>query len=368
MHLVIDARMISDQMHGIARYTYNLIDLFAQIRNGNEYTVLVNHNYLDNFVKNKQNFELKLMKSKFISVAEQFELPGVLNELKPDIFHSPSFVAPLICPCKLVMTIHDMNHLAFPEYYSKVHQYYYKYVVKPSAIKSEKILTDSEFSKDEIIKFFKLSADKIVVTHLGIDHSFNDTDHQAKHQEVIQKYKLPEHFILYVGNRKPHKNVERLIEAYSRVNTDGKLAMSGDPDDNLNSLIIKLNLVDKVCFTGNIADSDLPVVYNLAELFVFPSLYEGFGLPPIEAMACGTPVITSNVSSLPEVVEDAAILVNPYDVSELANAITSVLSNEDTYQKLIEKGLAQAKKFTWEETANKTLAVYQEVFNNTKNR
>lgn len=360
MYIVIDARMVTDQMHGIARYTYNLVNRLVRIDQKNYYTLLVNGSYFSVFKDIKTNVSLQPVRSKFISIGEQIELPVILKKLKADLFHSPSFVAPLYPACKLIMTIHDMNHMSFPQYYSMIHQLYYQYIVKPSAVKAKKIITVSQFSRKEINRWLGVPREKIKVTYNGVEDRYTVIDDLAALREVNGKYRLPEKFILYIGNKKPHKNVGRLIEAYAKLKTNYYLILSGDPDEQLNTLVSELDLAAKVKFIGNVPDQDLPQLYNLADLFVFPSLYEGFGLPPLEAMACGTPVITSNVSSLPEVVGEAGITVNPNNVDELANAINKVLVDEKLRKNMIEEGLKQARKFNWETTARETLDIYEE--------
>ncbi len=361
MRIVIDARMITDEMHGIARYTYNLADRLTRLDQENEYILLAGSDSLAEFAADRPNCRLERVRSKFISVAEQAELPKVLKKLKADLFHSPSFVAPLYCPCRLIMTVHDVNHMVFPQYYGRIHQVYYRHVVRPSALKARKILTVSRFSRSEIIKFLGISPEKIIVTYNGIDNAFKVIDKTGVLEAVRRRYRLPAKFALYVGNKKPHKNVERLMESFSRVRTDCALVMTVEPDSRLTALAEDLGLAGRVIFTGNVAGHDLPVLYNLAAVFVFPSLYEGFGLPPLEAMACGTPVITSNRSSLPEVTGEAALLVDPYSSEELTAAIDRVLQDEGLCREMAAKGLLQAAEFSWEETARQTLEVYKEV-------
>ncbi|WP_418791065.1 glycosyltransferase family 4 protein [Phosphitispora sp. TUW77] len=361
MRIVIDARMITNEMHGIARYTYNLADRLTSIDPKNEYILLAGNDCLAGFAADRPNCRLERVRSKFISIAEQVELPLVLKGLRADLFHSPSFVAPLFCPCRLIMTVHDVNHMLFPQYYGRIHQLYYRHIVRPSVLKAQKILTVSCFSRSEIIKFLGVSPEKIIVTYNGIDRAFKVIDKLDILKEVRSRYRLPAKFILYVGNRKPHKNVQRLIEAFSKLSTDFSLVLIGKADRRLVSQAENMGLTGRLVFTGDVTENDLPVLYNLAGLFVFPSLYEGFGLPPLEAMACGTPVITSNRSSLPEVAGEAAALVDPYSSEELAAAIDRVLKDEGLCRQMRENGLLQAAKFSWEETARQTLEVYEEV-------
>jgi len=361
MRIVIDARMITEAMHGIARYTYNLADRLTRMDPKNEYILLVGNDCLTGFAGDRPDCRLEHIRSKFISMAEQVELPKVLKSLKADLFHSPSFAAPLFCPCRLIMTVHDVNHMVFPQYYGRIHQLYYRHIVRPAVRKAQKILTVSQFSRNEIINFLGVSPEKMIVTYNGIDSAFKVIDKHDALEDVRRRYRLPAEFVLYVGNRKPHKNVEQLMAAFSRVRTDYSLVLTGEADRQLGGLAEDMGLTGRVVFAGDVAEDDLPVLYNLAGLFVFPSLYEGFGLPPLEAMACGTPVVTSNRSSLPEVAGEAAVLVDPYSAEELTAAIERVLQDESLYSQMREKGLVQAAKFSWEDTARQTLEVYEEV-------
>jgi glycosyltransferase involved in cell wall biosynthesis len=264
----------------------------------------------------------------------------------------------------MVMTIHDTNHMVFPQYYTKIHQFYYRHIVKPCALKSKKIITVSDFSRTEIIRYMGVSAEKIEVTYNGVDPNYRVITDREVLASAGQKYDLPDKFTLCISNRKPHKNLGRLFEAYAGTDTRQPLYISGEPDAVTDSLIIKSGAREKIKFIGRITEEDLPVLYNLADLFVFPSLYEGFGLPPLEAMACGTPVITSRTSSLPEVVGEAAVTVDPYNVEELTAAINSVLHDEKMKAGMTKSGLKQAKKFSWQETARQTIDIYSEVLHN----
>lgn len=303
------------------------------------------------------------MKSGFLNISEQIELPLKLNKYKNEaIFHSPSFVSSPFIKCPTIMTIHDLNHLKFPEYYTKFHKHYYNYIVKSSALKAKKILTVSEFSKKEIVNWLNCESEKVVVTYNGVDENFKVIKDNGKLVNIREKYELPQKFVLYIGNLKPHKNISNLIKAIKNINQEIILVINGKVNEILDKIIEENHLEREIKFIGYVDDDDLPALYNLAELFVYPSLYEGFGLPPLEAMACGCPVITSNTSSLPEVVGDAGILVNPYDVDEIAKAIDLILSNENLRNELKEKGLEQAKNFSWRKTAEGTLKVYEDVY------
>ncbi|MBP2032216.1 glycosyltransferase involved in cell wall biosynthesis [Clostridium algifaecis] len=358
LNVIIDARMVDRHLHGIARYTYEIIKNMSFEDKVHMMLLVNNLNLSKEIFGQFNNIEFIKMKSKFLSLSEQIELPLVVNKYNgKSIFHSPSFVASPFIKTKMIMTIHDLNHLRFPKYYSPFHKYYYKYIVKPSALKCKKILTVSEFSKNEIVDWLKCDRDKVVVTYNGVDNRFKYIDDNDKLIKVKNKYNLPNKFILYIGNLKPHKNVRTLIRAMSLVDNDIKLVINGKINEPLMEVINTYNLKSKIRFIGYVDDEDLPILYNLANVFIFPSLYEGFGLPPLEAMACGCPVIVSNTSSLPEVVGDAGEKFEAEDYEKLAELIKKVLDKSCDKQKLIER----SKLFNWEKTCDKTFKIYYSV-------
>jgi glycosyltransferase involved in cell wall biosynthesis len=360
MNIVIDARMIGHEIHGIARYTYNLIKSLLKIDKKNKYTVLTTEKVQDVFL-GISNLEAYPLRSRWISLSEQWELVKILKKLKPDLYHAPSFVAPVFNPFPMVMTIHDLNHLALAKNYSFFHALYYRLIVKPSAGKSVKIFTDSEFSRKEISKYLLIPDEKIKVISIGCGEEFKPIQNPEVLRKVREKYGLPETFILYVGTYKPHKNVSNLLKAFSRISLEIPLALSGKGNQELLRILKELKLDKKIIFMGEIDENDLPGVYNCANLFVFPSYYEGFGLPPIEAMACGCPAVVSNATSLPEVCGNAAYYVDPFDVEDMAKGIYQVLTDKTLRQILIQKGFERTKLYRWEKTAEEHLKVFEEI-------
>jgi glycosyltransferase involved in cell wall biosynthesis len=257
----------------------------------------------------------------------------------------------------------------FPQYLpSRMAYAYARTSMWMAARRSHRILTVSEASKRDIIHFFNVQPEKIVVVHNAIDERFRATPSDEHIARVRERYQLAHGFVLYVGNIKPHKNLVRLIEAYDLLRRRGfdelKLLIIGDEISKLPALrraVHKHKLHKHVRFLGYLPDDTLAVLYRLAQVFVFPSLYEGFGLPPLEAMACGTPVVTSNVSSLPEVTGDAAVLVDPYEVESIADGMERVLTNPELCAELRQKGIARAREFSWEQSVARTQQLYQEV-------
>jgi glycosyltransferase involved in cell wall biosynthesis len=237
-----------------------------------------------------------------------------------------------------------------------------------AARRSDRILTVSEASKRDILHFFNVPPEKIVVVYNAIDEHFRVTPAEEDVARVRERYQLDHQFVLYVGNIKPHKNLVRLIEAFAELRRTGfdevKLLIIGDQISKLPALRRAVHghkLHKHVRFLGYVSDQTLGVLYRLASAFVFPSLYEGFGLPPLEAMASGTPVVISNVSSLPEVAGDAAVLVDPYDVESIVDGMRRILSDPALAAELRRKGVERAREFSWERSVAKTRQVYQQV-------
>lgn len=284
---------------------------------------------------------------------EAFWLSALLLRVHPRVYFSPGFNPPLWSPVPFVFTIHDLIHLRFPEETSARKRAYYRFVVRPATARAYRVLTVSEFSKREILEWARLPEYKVVVVGNGVGPEFSP---QGKRHEPGYPY------VFYVGNTKPHKNFNRLLEAFARSGLLGevRLVCTGSPSKRVLSLIQELGLERHVVFAGTIPDELLPAYYRGALALIFPSLYEGFGLPTLEAMACGIPVVTSSVTSLPEVVGDAAVLVDPYDVESIAWGIQRVVEDSFLREELRRKGLERAKQFSWDKTAELTWKVLQE--------
>jgi len=259
-----------------------------------------------------------------------------------------------------------MNYFFFPQDWSKLALWALRILVPLSARRSCEIIALSQSSKRHIMKTLKISEDKINVTYMGVDKIFHPHHNRREVLELKKRMGIKGNFILSVANSHPHKNLRRLVQAYYILRRDEgithQLILAGNPGrDHLELVrtVRKLGIDQEVIFTEYIPHHQMPLVYQAADLFVFPSLYEGFGLPILESMACGTPVVSSNAASLPEVVGRAGILVDPYDPNEMAGAIYRVLTGKKLAHTLVKEGLKQAKKFSWAETAKQTLAVYQ---------
>lgn len=277
---------------------------------------------------------------------EQFFLLYYLKRSKTNLYFTPGINPPILWNGPFIFTIHDLIPINYNEETSLLKQIYFKTLLKYGIKKAKKILTVSEFTKSEIIKLFNCKEEKIEVIYNGVDSKF---------KEKGEKYAPGFPYILYIGNKRPHKNIERAIIAYatSEYKNNLKFILSGNPTPELSKIIRKYKIENNIIFKGFIEENDLPTYYRGAKALLFPSLYEGFGLPALEAMACGTPVITSNVTSLPEIVKNAACLVNPYEIQSIKDGLNKTLSNTSYRKSLITSGLARAQKFNWDQSAEK---------------
>src|SRR5262249_21942209 len=290
------------------------------------------------------------------SVAEQVRIPLALQREGVTLFHAPHYVLPPLVRCRSVVTIHDCIHLMFPQYLpNRLAFGYAKTSINLAARRATRVLTVSESSKRDILRFVDTAPGKIDVIYNAYDERFAIDPAEEDVVRVRERFQLQDEFVLYAGNVKPHKNLERLIRAFDLVRKRGldhlKLVLIGDDISKYAALrraVHQHQLHKYVRFLGYVPEETLAVMYRLAGVFVFPSLYEGFGLPPLEAMASGTPVVTSNLSSLPEVAGDAAVLVDPYDPNAIADGIYRVLTDEHVRLSLKRKGLARARQFSWE--------------------
>jgi glycosyltransferase involved in cell wall biosynthesis len=367
MRVAIDARKLHD--FGIGTYIRNLLRHLARIDHDTEFVLLCGEADLGVAAQLGPNFRAVLEPSPNYSIREQIHVPWVLRRERPDLYHAPHYVLPAAIHCNSVVTIHDCIHLMFPQYLPNRMAYAYaRAQMWTAAHRSDCILTVSDASKRDILHLFNIPPEKIVVVYNAIDAHFSITPTPDAVARVRERYQLDHRFVLYVGNIKPHKNLVRLIEAFSELRTgdleDVKLLIIGDEISKLPALrhaVHRHKLHKHVRFLGYVPDDQLTVLYRLAAVFVFPSLYEGFGLPPLEAMASGTPVVVSNVSSLPEVVGDAAVLVDPHDIDSIVDGLRCVLTDPTRADDMRRKGLERSREFSWERSVARTLEVYKRI-------
>jgi glycosyltransferase involved in cell wall biosynthesis len=367
VRVAIDARKLHD--FGIGTYIRNIVRQLARLDGQTEYMLICQDRDRELGNSLGDNFRVAVDWSPPYSLREQFTIPWTLLRTRAQVFHEPHYVLPPLTPCRAVVTIHDCIHLRFPQYLpNRAALTYARAQMGAAARRSDRILTVSEASKRDILEFFQVPAEKITVIYNAIDEHFQTAPPAEDVQRVAERYQLDGDFVLYVGNVKPHKNLERLLDAFTRVRQAGldqlKLVIIGDEISKYAALrraVHRHNLHKFVRFLGFLPDQTLAIVYRLAAVFVFPSLYEGFGLPPLEAMASGTPVVTSNVSSLPEVVGDAALLVDPTDTQAIADAMQRVLTDPVLRADLSARGLARARVFSWQAAARQIHDIYLDV-------
>ena len=367
MKIAIDARKLRD--YGIGTYVRNLLRHLSRIDQATEYVILCRAEDCGTVEELGENFRAVPEPAAAYSFSEQLRVPLSLRREGVDLFHAPHYVLPPLVPCKSVVTIHDCIHLRFPQYLpNRLGYAYARSSLWIATHRSNRVLTVSEASKGDILRYFRVPENKIDVIYNGIDERFGVTPADDEVAMVRERYQLNDPFVLYAGNIKPHKNLERLIDAFNTLRRGGlddvKLLIIGDEISKYATLrraVHKYKLHKHVRFFGFVPDKTLAVLYRLAALFVFPSLYEGFGLPPLEAMASGTPVITSNVSSLPEVVGGAALLIDPYDPDAIAHAMRRVITEPALRADLRARGLQRVRDFSWDRSIRRVHEIYQEI-------
>lgn len=369
MRIGIDGRYITNHFPGIGRYTYNLARKLPELAPDTDFVLLhdprlPNTRYDVEQLAGQDNLRLMSVDIPTRSLQEQYQLRSLEKALSLDLLHSPYYVMPYWVHCPSVVTMYDLIPMIYPQYLApRGTAWIFRATASLATRRANHIIAISESTKRDLVRLLGASEKRITVTHLAADERFRPLDSQQL-EKTIGTYQLPERYILYLGINKPHKNLAFLLQVLRELRTEARLVLAGKEDPRylqVREETQRLGLEDRVVFLGDVPEKDLPIIYNGAEVFVFPSLYEGFGLPVLEAMACGTPVVCSNSSSLPEIVDDAAVTVDPQDTAAWVAALTEVLENQELRVELSAKGLAQAKKFSWNKTARETLDVYQSV-------
>jgi glycosyltransferase involved in cell wall biosynthesis len=371
MRIAFDATSIPPQMAGAGVYTDNLIRALARVDDENEYVVFSRTDAFDGLERARPPFRVVHVGATSRATRllwEQLVLPAQLRSLGVDVLHSPHHTTPLlVAGCRRVVTFHDVTFFILPDRYPRRRRIYFQRVSWASAKVADKLVCPSRAVQDDICRILHTCPEKVRAIAEAAAPAYRQLDDPARLEAVRGRYSLPERFVLSVGSLEPGKNRMTLLKAFAELRRRGvvqKLVVAGQRawrfDADL-GLAEELGLKDQVIFTGYVAAEDMPALYNAADLFVFPSLYEGFGLPVVEAMACGVPVVASNVSSIPEVAGDAALLVDPRDNSALCDAMERALKDGELRSSLRQRGLEQAATFSWEKAARETLEVYREV-------
>lgn len=367
MRIGVDTRLMYYQPAGISRYTWHLLQALAELDTDDEF-VIFQHSKHRTPLFQQPNFRRATL---FAPVHHRLEQPMLALELlrfRLDLLHSTDFIPPLYSPVKSVITVHDLAFLHYPHFLTTVSAEYYGQIDKAVAHAAH-IIVPSDFTRQDLIAQLGAAADKVTTIHEAANPMFKPLPLDATRREVGTRYGLPDRFILCVGTIEPRKNIDGLLHAFAHLRDkyapgDVVLALAGSKGwlyDETLDLVKQLNLAPWVKFLGRVPDEELHKLYVAARCHIHPAHYEGFGLPPLEAMACGTPTIVSNISSLPEVVGDAALLVDPRDPEEMAVAMQRLLRDDDLHAELREKGLQRARVFSWERAARRTLDVYRKV-------
>ena len=376
MHIGIDAHAVGTRLAGNETYIRNLIEALAEIDQTNQYTLyLTKREAVERFTNRWPNFAVRRTWPHTPLVRIPITLEMELRRRPVDVLHV-QFTMPPFAPCPVVATIHDLAFEHIPETFRPNSWMQMRLTVRYTAKRAAHLLTVSEFSRQDVIKTYGIAPENVTTTFNAASAHFAPVENATELRRVRETYQLPESYILAVGSIQPRKNLVRLIEAYKHLHQTGAnsnlpaLALVGKRawlyGETLRA-VAESGCADKIIFTDYVSEADLPALYSGAVCFVYPSYFEGFGLPPLEAMQCGAPVITGNLTSLPEVVGDAGLQVNPFDARALAEVLRRVLDNPDLRARLRVKGFAQAKRFTWRETARRTLQVYQQAAQVRKN-
>jgi len=359
--------LLPGKVGGSEIYIRNLAKHLSKIDKDNTYFIFINKESIGVFQElvprlNIIRCPLQATNRPVRILWEQCVLPFQVLRHKIDVLLSAGMTSPFFCPVPSVLVIYDLQHVNQPENFSRLYLFFLKTIIYLSAKTSQGIITISEQVKKDVIKYYKIAADKIAVAHLAVNHELFFPLGSDNLAFIRTKYNLPERYILYAAALLPHKNHARLLAAFKEIVKEipgTKLVLTGAWDkgrDTIAGLISALGLKNNIILLGWLPFEDIPYLYRGAEVFIFPSLHEGFGLPILEAMASGVPVVCSRIEPLIEIAGGAALLVDPHDPSDISRGILSVLRDKTLRIKLIEAGILRAKTFTWERTANKTLA------------
>lgn len=374
MKIAIDSRILLWKKTGPKRYLYNLLKNLARIDKENEY-------YLFSFQRNpdlnSDRFEERILRSPWQPVVgrrvsdpvwNNLLLPNGLKRCEIDVFHSPYQTLPLIKVCASVVTIHDLAFELYPEDFSFGLRLYLKTFTRLASRLADKVIVPCGKVKKDITETYNVPEDKVEISHEAAEEIFRPIEHKIAKEEVARKYGVKSEFMLNVGYIRPRRNIPTLLKAFYRLKRDYsvrcKLVIVGEiapKDTRISSLIKALALEKEIILLNNVPDEDLILFYNATELFVYPSIYEGFGLPLVEAMACGAPILASKNPPMPEILGGAGICVSPRGVEEMASFAYKILVDEHLKEELRSKSLERSKNFSWERTAKKTLEVYNAV-------
>jgi glycosyltransferase involved in cell wall biosynthesis len=371
---LIDAHLSENKITGIGRYLNGLLTALVEQDGVNDYHILIRNDLADHHplrVLQSPNVSKIGVDLRGVHPVNQILLNRLIGRIRPDVYHHPHFDMPLFRGKGSVVTIHDLKYIRHPYFFpefSRAKRFYMKAIMKRAVLGAQCVIAASMNTKNDLIDIFKVSQDKIDVVYHGLEKMFVVKGTRGEHASIREKYGIRDKFILFVGERRPHKNLVTLMNAFNAVknNLHGtlKLVIIGKRYANYvapEERARQLNLKGSVIFLDSVSDDELGEFYENAELLVLPSHYEGFGFPLIEAMSRGIPVLAGNNTSMPEVVGEAGLLVDSHSSADIAGKILNILKNEHASRDLVRKGLENIKRFTWEKAAKNTLKVYHNI-------
>ena len=376
MKIAIDARLYGPQGTGIGKYTEKLIENLQELDKKNNYFIILNKGNWDQFKPKTPNFEKVMVDAPFYSLKEQAFIPAAISKIKPDIVHFTHLNVPLLYSGKFIVTIHDVitkdfsgvrtTTRALPVYLLK--RAGYAVTLRQSVRRAAKIIVPSNYVRNRLIKSFPSTKVKAEVIYEGVDQNTAKASQKKSlvgdTKQILHKYKIKKPYLIYIGNYYPHKNVENLLQALQFVDRKYHLVLAGQRNiflDRILKIAQSLKVENRLIITGFVPNKDLSVLYKQAEMFVFPSLSEGFGLPGLEAMASGCPVVCSNIPVFKEIYGDAVLYFDPRNPKDAAKKIETVIENNKLRTDLVTEGYKQLKKYSWRKMAVETLKVYQDL-------
>ncbi len=371
MRIGINGRFLLARRTGVQRVAYNLIKHIIKLDQGNEYVIFTGEDYPRDRELEHKNVVMVYSPIRSGSTIrnhfwEQITLPRLANKHRVDILHNPANIGPLFYKGLSIINIHDLCFLVNPAWYSFSFQTLYKTIIPQISKNANKVITNSNNSKNDIYRYLKCTPEKVSMIYWSVEDLF------LKAEKYIEPDFAYNNYILYVGSVEPRKNIGRLLRSYIHLRRKfpklkTKLILIGCSNPVFRDEHFQIrDFVEDILFQGYVSDKQLVNFYHYAKLCIYPSLYEGFGLPPLEAMACGTPVITSNRASLPEVVADAAITINPESVEEMSEAMNRILMDDGLREQLCQKGKERLNAFSWQKASESTIRIYRQVYNKAK--